>query len=183
MKKKKDEKGCIRTLTINLHHTWGPKGTMPLGGVILCIGPPILGCPGKERKCSQTQFDEKCTQSIYHLEKMNIYFQICSDFYFTWNTLRLCFKYQTVLSEFRKLNCSWLKLCAVTLTLVKNKHSAVRVTPVEHCWPLKRLISEGCQGDMTQLNWDLVALLLCLVFMIPEKLYNLYVILTLTPIL
>lgn len=25
--------------------TCGPSGTMPLGGVMRCIGPPIFGCP------------------------------------------------------------------------------------------------------------------------------------------
>lgn len=30
-------------------HTWGPSGTMPLGGVIRCIGPPIFGCPVSQK--------------------------------------------------------------------------------------------------------------------------------------
>lgn len=29
--------------------TWGPSGTMPLGGVIRCIGPPMFGCPETQK--------------------------------------------------------------------------------------------------------------------------------------
>lgn len=36
----------------HLRLTWGPKGTIPRGGVILCIGPAIFGCPTRDEVMS-----------------------------------------------------------------------------------------------------------------------------------
>lgn len=45
--------------------TCGPKGTIPLGGVILCIGPPMFGCPANKimqlKKLCNTQASSKTT--------------------------------------------------------------------------------------------------------------------------
>lgn len=36
--------------------TCGPSGTMPLGGVMRCIGPPMFGCPENTHKQRHTDF-------------------------------------------------------------------------------------------------------------------------------
>lgn len=63
---------CLQTSESSMHNAWhwtreevvclgftcgpGPIGPIPRGGFILCIGPPMLGCPSErsERKMLQS---------------------------------------------------------------------------------------------------------------------------------
>ena len=75
------------SLKITMSHTWGPSGTMPLGGVIRCIGPPIPGCPETYETTISHQFvPEQCIHVGWLFYSSASYFGPCVSL---WSSFKL----------------------------------------------------------------------------------------------